>query len=328
MTLSRFFRGLTGTLVAAVLIPSAGALASTADFPSRPITMITPYPPGASTDALARLVARSVGQELGQTVVVESKAGAGGTIAAQQTARAAPDGYTIMLTAGGIMTINPSVYKKLPYNPVKDFASLTVAVRVPLVLAVRSDSRFKSMADIQAAAKANPGKLTYGSAGVGTSQHLAGELYKNMAKVDILHVPYKGGAPAMTDLLGGQIDMMFVQIPSAEPQLRSGAIRILSVGSPQRSPSLPTVPTVAESGLPGYDSDTWYGFNLPAGTPPEIVSRLHSAIIKALGENEAKLTELGFVKVASTPEQMDATVKAEIASWEPIIREAGFLGSQ
>lgn len=316
-----------GCAALAFVITAAPALGADT-YPSRPITMITPYPPGASTDALARIVAKTLGEGLGQTVIVESKAGAGGTIAAQQTARAAPDGYTIMLTAGGIMTINPSIYKKLPYDPTKDFSSLTIAVRVPLVLAVRGDSKYKSMADVLAAAKAHPGKLTYGSAGIGTSQHLAGELYKDMAKVDILHVPYKGGAPAMTDLLGGQIDMMFVQIPSAEPHVRTGAIRLLSVGSPERSALLPEVPTMAESALAGYDSDTWYGFNMPAGTPPAIVKRLHDGIVHALEANESKLAQLGFVKTASTTEQMDKTVLFEIDKWGKVIRAAGLYGSQ
>ncbi|MCD0502659.1 tripartite tricarboxylate transporter substrate binding protein [Bordetella petrii] len=320
--------GLATTLVLFTGSAARAAADGASAYPQRPITLVTPYPPGASTDALARIVAKTAGEKLGQAIVVESKAGAGGTIAAQYTARAKPDGYTFMLTAGGIMTINPSVYKQLPYDPQKDFTSLTVAVRVPLVVAVRSDSPFKTMNDITAQARKTPGKLTYGSAGIGTSQHLAGELYKNMADVEILHVPYKGGAPAMNDLLGGQIDMMFVQIPSAEAQVRNGALRLLSIGSPQRSKALPNVPTLAESGLPGYDSNTWYGFNMPAHVPPAIAAKLHDAIIQALDENEDKLEALGFVKEASTQAEMDQTVRDETRKWAPVIRAAGFFGTQ
>lgn len=315
-------------IVATLLLASAFGVQAQDAYPSKPLKMITPYPPGASTDMLARLVAQSLSKMLGQPVIVESKAGAGGTIAAQTVARADPDGYTFMLTAGGIMTINPTVYKALPYDPVKDFTSLTVAVRVPIVVAVKSNSPLHSNEDLLKAAKAAPGKLTYGSAGIGTSQHLAGELYKNVGKVDLLHVPYKGGAPAMSDLLGGQIDLMFVQIPSAEPQAKAGTIRLLAVGSPTRSKMLPDVPTVAETGLAGYDSDTWYGFNMPAKVPPAISATLHDAIVKALDENEGKLEALGFVKDGGSQADMDRIVREDIEKWGKVIRDAGFAGSQ
>jgi tripartite-type tricarboxylate transporter receptor subunit TctC len=313
---------LAGVLAASLLL-LAPAQAQTNSFPNRPIRIITPYPAGASTDLLARTVAQSMSKRLGQTVLVENRAGAGGIIAADATAKAAPDGYTFLLASAGIVTMNPIIYKKLPYDPVKDLAPLTVAVQLPLVVVVNSAVPVRTTQQLRDMATAAPGKLTYGSAGSGTSQHLAGELFKSMAKVDLVHVAYKGGGPAMSDLLGGQIDMMFVQTPSALHQSRSGKIRIVAIGSAKRSPLLPDVPTIAESGLPGYDSDTWYGFLAPAGVPPAIMSKLHAAIIDALKENKEKLSSEGFVVVGSTPQEMAALIKSDTAKWGAIIRAAG-----
>jgi tripartite-type tricarboxylate transporter receptor subunit TctC len=310
-------------VLAASLLLLAPAQAQTNSFPNRPIRLITPYPAGASTDLLARTVAQSMSKRLGQTVLVENRAGAGGIIAADATAKAAPDGYTFLLASAAIVTMNPIIYKKLPYDPVKDLAPLTVAAQLPLVVVVNSAVPIRTTQQLRDMATAAPGKLTYGSAGSGTSQHLAGELFKSMAKVDLLHVAYKGGGPAMTDLLGGQIDMMFVQTPSALHQSRSGKIRIVAIGSAKRSPMLPDVPTIAESGLPGYDSDTWYGFMAPAGVPPAIMAKLHAAIIEALKENKEKLTNEGFIVTGSTPQEMAAVIKSDTAKWGAIIRAAG-----
>jgi tripartite-type tricarboxylate transporter receptor subunit TctC len=313
---------LAGVLAASLLL-LAPAQAQTNSFPNRPIRIITPYPAGASTDLLARTVAQSMSKRLGQTVLVENRAGAGGIIAADATAKAAPDGYTFLLASAAIVTMNPIIYKKLPYDPVKDLAPLTVAAQLPLVVVVNSSVPVRTTQQLRDMATAAPGKLTYGSAGSGTSQHLAGELFKSMAKVDLLHVAYKGGGPAMTDLLGGQIDMMFVQTPSALHQSRSGKIRIVAIGSAKRSPMLPDVPTIAESGLPGYDSDTWYGFMAPAGVPPAIMAKLHAAIIEALKENKEKLSNEGFIVTGSTPQEMAAVIKSDTAKWGAIIRAAG-----
>lgn len=305
----------------ALAVPCVAAEAQ--DYPNRPIRLIAPFSAGASTDNLARVVANSMSKELGQSVVVENRPGAGGILAAEQTARSAPDGYTFMLTSAGIVTMNQSIYKKLPYDPIKDLAPLTIAARMPIVLVVNPKQPIHSMKDLLTQARAKPGSLSYGSAGPGTSQHLAGELFKSMAKVDLLHVPYKGGAPAMNDLLGNNVAMMFVQTPSALPQIRAGKVRAIAVGSKKRDPLLPEVPTVAESGLAGYDSDTWYGFVMPAGVPPAIGNKLQKAIVAALKENEKKLGAEGFIVDAGSQAEMAATIRDDTKKWAVVIREAG-----
>ena len=292
------------------------------EFPARPIRMVTPYPPGASTDLLARLVAAGMTRALGQTVVVDARPGAGGTLAAQEVARAAPDGYTFLLVSAGMVTMNQSIYKKLPYDPIRDFSPLTVAVRMPIVTIANPSRPFRNVQELIAYARANPGKLSYGSAGTGTSQHLAGELFKSMAGVNILHVPYKGGAPAMNDLLGGQVDLMFAQTPSALPQVRSGKLRAIGVGSPARIEELPDVATIAESGVPGYDSDTWYGFVMPAKVPAAIGQKLYGAIAGALKENAAQFRKEGFDVDGAPPDAMARVIESDSAKWARVIREA------
>lgn len=296
--------------------------ASAADYPSKPLRMIVPFAAGASTDMLGRTLALSMAKRLGQSVVVENRTGAGGVIAAQVTATAAPDGYTILLSSAAIQSMNPLIYKKLPYDPVKDFAPITIAVGVPLVIVVNPALPIHTIKDLLDAARAQPGSLTFGSSGTGTSQHLAGELLKYMAKVDLVHVPYRGGAPAITDLLGGQISMMFGQVPSALPHIKTGRMRAIAVGSPQRLALLPNVPTVSESGLPGYDGDTWYGFLAPAGTPPAIVAKLRETIVFALAENSEKLVSDGFVVVGSTSEEMSERVRTDTARLAKVVRAA------
>jgi tripartite-type tricarboxylate transporter receptor subunit TctC len=318
-------RRLLLALACAGLLPATlplSAWAQAQDFPSRPIRMVTPYPAGASTDLLARSVAAGMSKTLGQQVIVDTRPGAGGSLAAQEVARAAPDGYTFFLVSAGIVTMNQSIYKKLPYDPVKDFAPLTVAVRMPLVIVANPARPYRTTQELIAYAKANPGKVNYGSAGTGTSQHLGGELFKSMAGVDLLHVPYKGGAPAMTDLMGGQIDLMFVQAPSALPQVKSGKIRAIAVGSMKRSPDLPEVPTANETGVPGYDSDTWYGFVMPANVPPAIGQKLYAAIATALKDNTAQLNKEGFQVDGGTPQAMGETIRTESAKWAKVIKAA------
>ena len=315
-------------MVAGCFALSGQAHAQADAFPSKPIKVVVPYPAGASTDLLARIVGQSMSKALGQSVVVENRPGAGGIIAAEYTARSAPDGYTIMMTSAGILTNNPSMYKKLPYDAVKDFAPLTIAAQLPVVVVVNNALPVKYVQDLLAMARKEPGKLSYGSAGTGTSQHLAGELLKSMAKVNILHVPYKGGSPAMTDLLAGQISMMFVQTASALPQVRTGKVRAIAIGSPQRSPQMPDVPTVAESGVPGYNSDTWYGYVAPAGVPQPVLAKLHAAIVTGLKENKEKLTNDGYVVDGGTQQQMAATIKADTEKWGTIIRAAHITADQ
>jgi tripartite-type tricarboxylate transporter receptor subunit TctC len=297
-------------------------------FPSEPIKLIVPYAAGASTDTLARLVGQDVAEDLKQPVIVENHAGAGGTIAADYVKRQPGNGYTIMLTTDGILSVNPSIYKKLGYDPLKDFTPLSIAVSAPLVLAVRTDSRFKTPQELIAYAKANPEKLSYGSAGVGSSQHMAGELMKAMAGVKITHVPYRGGSPAMSDLLGGHIDMMFVQSASAKDLADKGSLRILAIGSPQRNKQLPDVPTFNEIGLKGYDSDTWYGFNMPAKADPKVVATLNAAIVKSLKKRQEQLERLGYTVVASSSADMRKDIERNIAKWRDVAKQAGIYHTQ
>ncbi|WP_197425035.1 tripartite tricarboxylate transporter substrate binding protein [Bordetella sp. N] len=306
---------------------SAGAQAADR-YPEQPIKLIVPYVPGASTDALARMVGQDVATDLKQTVIVENHAGAGGTIAADFVKRQPADGYTLMFTTDGIQAVNPSIYKKLAYDPLKDFTPLSIAVKAPLVLAVRSDSPYKTAQALIAYARANPDKLTYGSAGLGSSQHMAGELMKSMAHVKITHVPYRGGAPAMTDLLGGHIDMMFVQSASAKELADKGNLRILAIGSPKRNKYLPDVPTFAEVGLPGYDSDTWYGFAMPAKADPKIVALLNSSIVKSLRKREDQLEKLGYTVVASSAADMRKDIETNIPKWREVAQQAGVYQMQ
>jgi tripartite-type tricarboxylate transporter receptor subunit TctC len=308
-------------VVAAAALGATGA-AQAQDFPNKPIRIIAPFAAGASTDFLARTVAQSMSKELGQPVVVENKPGAGGVLAADTVAHSPADGYTFLLTSAGIVTMNQHIYPKLPYDPVKDLAPLTIAVRMPIALVVNPSLPVKNVQELLAYAKAHPGKVTYGSAGSGTSQHLAGELFKSMANVNLLHVPYRGGGPAMNDLLAGQINMMFVQVPSALPQVKAGKVRAIAVGSDKRDAMMPDVPTVNESGVKGYNSDTWYGFVMPAGVPAPIGQKLHAAIVKALKENEAKLNEHGFNVDGSTAREMADTITVESKKWGAVIKAA------
>lgn len=299
-----------------------------AAYPEKPITLVVPYVAGASTDSLARLVGESVGKQLKQVVVIENKVGAGGTIAADYLRRQKPDGYTFMLSTDSILAVSPALYKSVPYDPQNDFTPLTIAVNAPLVLVVKNDSPFKNVQDLIAYAKNNPEKLNYGSAGVGTSQHMSGELFKSMADVKIIHVPYKGGGPAMNDLLGGHISMMFVQTASAEALAKAGKIRILATGSPNRVPTFPDTPTFDELGLKGYDSDTWYGFSLPKGVNPEIVKVLHQAIANALNTHKDLLLKQGYVIVAGTPDEMARSIAINGKKWSDVAKAAGIYQQQ
>lgn len=317
----RKFSGLFASLALAL---GVSATASASDYPNRTIKVVVPYAAGASTDGLSRLVAREVSEDLGVPVVAENRAGAGGSIAADYVKRQPGDGYTFMLSTDGILATNPNVYKSLTYNSLEDFSPLTIAVGIPLVLVVNANSPFKTAQELLAYAKANPGKLSYGSSGIGSSQHIAGELMKQMAGVDIPHIPYRGGAPAMTDLLGGHHDMMHVQIASAQKLAQDNKIRILAIGSAQRSKVLPDVPTFDEVGLKGFVSDTWYGFSMPKATDPVAQKKLSDAIIRALHKNRAYLDSQGYTIIASSPEAMQENVVTNLKKWEEIAKAAGF----
>ena len=303
----------------------AGSAAAQGSWPSKPITIIVPFSAGGTTDILARVVGQSLGTELGQTVIIDNRPGAGGNIGAAAVARAAPDGYTLLMGTVGTHAINEALYKKMPFEPQKDFAPLTRVALVPNVLVVPVALPYKTVSEIIAAAKSQPGKMTYASSGTGTSIHLSGELFKSMTGTDIIHIPYKGSAPAMTDLLGGQVMMMFDNLPSAIQHIRSGKLRAIAVTSGKRAPELPDVPTIAESGVKGFEATSWFGMFAPAGTPPEVVAKLNTAIVKLLGSPEVKkrLSEQGAEPHPEKPEQFAAFIRSEATKWGKVVKESG-----
>jgi len=294
-------------------------------WPSKPIKYVVPFAPGGTTDILARTVGEKLSIALGQPVVVENKPGAGGGVGADFTAKAAPDGYTIMGGTISTHAINASLYSNLPYDPVKDFAAITLIARVPNLLVINPDIKAKNVAELIALMKANPGKFTFASSGNGTSQHLSGELFKSMAGVDMQHIPYKGSPPALQDVVGGQVSMTFDNITTAWPLAKAGKLRPLAVTTAKRSSIAPEVPTLAESGLPGFEVGSWQGVFAPAGTPPEIVKRLNAEIVKILNMPDVKerLVALGAEPVGDTPEQFSAYVKSEVAKWSDIVKKSG-----
>lgn len=312
---------LMAAIAFAVLAPGAQAQS----YPDKPVRLVCPFPPGGAVDIASRAVAHELTQILGQAVTVDNRPGAGGNIGADIAAKSAPDGYTLLMTTSGIMAINPTLYSKLPFDTIKDFAPVSMVVLLDNVLVVNPALPVKSVKELIALAKARPGKLTYASSGNGTSIHLSAELFKSMTGVDMLHIPYKGSAPAITDLLGGQVDMMFDNIPSSLPQIRAGKLRALAVTGTKRSPLLPDVPTIAEAGVPGYDSYVWFGIVAPAGTPPAIIARLNAALVKAaaMPSFRNRLTEQGYDVLSSTPAQMAANIRSEIAKWGKIVKSSG-----
>ena len=310
-------------LAAAAIILTAAA-AQSQPFPAKPIRFIMPYPPGGSSEILARPIALEMSKNLGQQVVIDYKPGAGSTIGADVTAKSPPDGYTIvmLLTAHAI---NASLMPSLPYDTVKDFASVTLAATLPLVVVVNSQAPIQTIQDLIAAAKANPGKLNYASAGAGNTSHLAVEYFKSVVGVNIAHVPYKGSGPAVTALLGREVDLIFDSLSSSLAQIQGGKFRAIAVSTSKRSHVLPQVPTILESGVPGFDISAWYGIFAPAATPPAIVQKLNAEIVKAMSAPQAKerIEASGYRIVGSTPAQLDAHVKSEITRWAKVVKESG-----
>ena len=291
----------------------------------KPIRLICPFPPGGAVDIASRAIAVELSKILGQPVTVDNRPGAGGNIGGSEAARSAPDGRTIFMTTSGINAINPALYAKMPFDPIKDLDPVIALVSLSNVLVVHPSIKANSVADVIALAKADPGKLTYASSGSGTSIHMSGEMFKFLTKVDMLHIPYKGSAPAMTDLLGGQVMMMFDNIPSALPQIKAGKLRALAVTGAKRDPLLPDVPTVAEAGVPGYESGVWFGLAVPLGMPKEEIAKLNEAAVKGTKSPDyiKRMTELGYSIIASTAEQMAAMNRAETARWGPIVKASG-----
>ena len=308
-----------------LLVGTIGAITAVAQdaFPSRPIRIVVTFPPGGGPDVMARIVAAKMSATIGQVVVVENRAGASGIIGAEHVAKSAPDGYTIMLATPAPMTIAGGSGRKLNYDPLKDFAGVTQGVLQTPLLVVAPDAPYKTVADLIAHAKSVPGVLNFGSAGIGNSQHLAGELFNQMAGISTLHIPYSGTQLGLTAVMTGQIAFYFSD-PSAMPHIRSGKLRALAVSTLKRSVNLPDVPTVAESGLPGYEYTNWYGFVVPAKTPRAIIERLNRDITLALNDPDVrgKLVNAGMDPAPSTPEELDAFLPKDQAKWARVVRTA------
>jgi len=294
-------------------------------YPAKPLRMIVAYPPGGGTDIVGRMLAQKLGESLGQSVVVENRGGASGNIGTELAARAVPDGYTILMGNVAPNAINVSLFKDLPFDPVADFAPVSLVASTPNILVVHPATPARTVKEVIALAKAKPGTLNFASAGMGSSSHLAGELFRILAGAEIVHVPYKGAGPAMVDVLSGQVQLYFATMPAAMPHVKPGKLAPVAVTSARRSQALPDLPTIAESGVPGYEASTWYGVLAPAHAPSAVVARLHGDIVKILADAalHARLADQGFDPVGSTPEEFGAYIKSEILKWGKVIRDAG-----
>jgi tripartite-type tricarboxylate transporter receptor subunit TctC len=310
---------------AGVLAGAAGGVFAQSAYPDKSIRLIVPFPAGGPTDVIARAVGQKLTESLGQSVVIDNRGGGGGNIGSDIVAKAAPDGYTLVMGIVGTHAINASLYSKMPYDTVKDFAPVSLAGAATIVLVAHPSVQAKSVKELIALGKSRPGKINWASPGSGTPHHLAGELFKTRTGIDMVHIPYKGAAPAVIDLLGGQVSLAFVSLPAALPHIKAGKLTALGISAPQRSAVAPEVPTIAESALAGYELENWYGVLAPAGTPREIVNQLNREIVKALQMPEMKerLNSQGFEIRTSTPEQFAAYIKSEIVKWAKIVKDSG-----
>jgi tripartite-type tricarboxylate transporter receptor subunit TctC len=309
-----------------LLCAGAMPLMARADaFPARPVKLIVPFPAGGAADVMARGVAQRLGEELGQQVIIDNRGGAGGITAAEIAKTSARDGYTLFFGTMGTHAINPALYGRLPYDPLADFAPISLTHITPRVLVVGPTVAAKNVAELIAAAKAKPGGLTYGSAGVGSSSHLSGVLFASMSGTEMLHVPYRGSAPLLTDVLAGRIDMTFDSYTVYEEHIKSGRVRPLGVTSSERLSVLPDVPSIAEQGLKSYDVSNWLGLFAPAGTPPEVIRKIHDALGRAMATPALRkqLTALGIEPAFGTPEAFTSLIKAELPKWAEIVRQSG-----
>ena len=312
-------------LAAATAALHAPVASAQAAYPSKPIKIIVPFSPGGATDTLARMMGQKLQESWGQTVVVENKPGAGGNIGADAAAKSPGDGYTLLLAAAGFMAVNPSVYPNMTYDPAKDFAPLTLLVKAPLLLVVNPKVPAKDIKEFIAYAKANPGKLSIGNGGAGTAQHLGGVYLASEAKIDVVHIPYKGSAPATTDLLGGVFDAQFDNMVTLVPYVKAGKLRALAVSGTQRSSAFPDVPTLSETVLPGFETGTWYGLVAPASTPPAITSKLSAELqrILALPDIKEKLVAMGLDASGMSNAEYGQFIRSEIAKYAKIVKSAG-----
>jgi tripartite-type tricarboxylate transporter receptor subunit TctC len=311
------------TILAVLALSTSQALAQ--GYPVKPLKMIVPYPPGGGNDTLGRLFAVKLGERLGQPVVVENRGGAGATIGTEAAAKSPPDGYTILLSSIATHALSPNLYAKVNYDPIRDFAPVTLLGVAPTVVVINKDLPAATLAEFIAAAKAKPGGMAYASGGNGTPPHINGEVFKSVAGVDLLHVAYKGGGPALTDLMGGRVQVMFDTAASAMPHVRGGRLRALAISGPKRSPEYPDLPTFAEAGLAAYDTNAWYSIHLPAGTPPDIVKRLNGELVAILRQPDVqeRFKQLSTEPVGNSPEEFDAFVRAELAKYAQVIKQAG-----
>ncbi len=303
---------------------ASGVPAFAQTFPERPVTLVVPFAAGGSTDLVARVIAERMSADLGQQVIVQNMAGAGGNLGADNVARADPDGYTVLMGTVATHALNPLILKTKPYDPEKDFAPISLLVVVPNVLIVNPELPVNTVEELVALLKASPDKFSYASSGNGTPLHLSGELFKKMAGVSMQHIPYKGAGPALNDVIGNQVPIMFDNLPSSSGHIKAGTLRALGVTTAERAPSFPDVPTIAESGVAGYETYTWNALFAPANTPPEVVARLNEAARKALADPAVveRMKEFSATIVGSSPEELAAHVTAELAKWTPVVRDA------
>jgi tripartite-type tricarboxylate transporter receptor subunit TctC len=294
-------------------------------YPAKPIHLIVPFPPGGGTDLFSRTIATKLTEKLGWTIVVDNKPGAGGNLGVDAAAKSPADGYTMVMGQTSDLAVNPTLYRALPYDPLKDLAPVVLVASAPIILVVADKSPYRSLADIVAAAKKEPGKLTLATPGNGTVAHLTGVMLQRAAGVELIHVPYKGASQALPDLMGGQVDLYSSSVSSVIGQLKGGKVRAIVVASAKRSPALPEVPTVAESGYPGFDADSWYGLLMPAGTPPAIVERVNAEVNKLLSlpDLRERIGSEGGEALGGTPERFTALLKTELAKWGHAVRESG-----
>jgi len=312
-------------VVTAAFAAAAPVAALAQAYPSKPVTIIVPWPPGGPSDIAARPMAKGLGDELKQTFIIDNRGGAGGNIGSAMVAKAPPDGYTLLITSSAPIVINPSLYKSMPFDPPKDLAPITNLLRVPLILAVNPSVPAKNLQELIAYVNSQKGKAQYASSGNGTPQHLTAELFKSVAKLDMIHVPYKGSAPAITDLVGGHVPIMFDSAIAILPQIKAGKVRAIAITSAKRSAILPDVPTFNEAGLKGFESYAWYGFFAPAKTPKDIITKLNTEALKIMKQPEWQkiLAETGSENVGESPEQFGEFMKAEAAKWAKVVKDSG-----
>ncbi len=312
--------------IALCALAAAGSTAALAQpaYPTRAIRMVVPFPPGGTTDILARVAGQKITEATGQQVIVDNRPGAGGNIGTEIVAKAPPDGYTLLAAPGSTLTIHPSLYSKLPFDTLKDFAPITIIAAVPNLLVAHPSLPVKNVKELIALAKARSGQLNYASTGAGQSTHLSMELFKITAGIDMTHIPYKGSSPALTDLLAGQVPVMFDNMPSCLPHVKANKLRALGLSTLKRSPALPALPTIAESGLPGFEVSVWFGILAPAGTPRDIVSHLNAIIVKALASPDMRerLAGQGAEPIGNTPEEFTAQMRRDLVKWAKVVKDA------